>query len=166
MTLALTQAEALVFLPFVAPICLWVIYSDLSRMKIPNPANLALAAVFVVLGLFVLSFGEFGWRLVQMVIMLALGFLFSMIGLMGAGDSKFLAAAAPYVALQDAVSVMLLLSVVTVIALLTHRAARNSSLRALAPHWVSWSNTEKFPMGLSLGTTLVAYLLWGLFSGA
>ena len=43
MTLALTAAEALWFLPFVLPICIWVAWSDLREMRIPNVSVLALA---------------------------------------------------------------------------------------------------------------------------
>ena len=35
-----TVREALVFLPFVLPIALWVAWSDMARMKIPNKAVL------------------------------------------------------------------------------------------------------------------------------
>lgn len=162
----LSFAEAALFLPFVAPICLWIIWSDLSRMKIPNVANMALLAVFVLLGLFVLEPGAFGWRLVQLVIVLALAFLANIIGMMGAGDSKFLAAAAPFVAPGDAVAVLMLLAAITLCALAVHRAAKKSALRQMAPDWVSWSNDEKFPMGFALGGTLIAYLLMGLLRGA
>lgn len=165
MTLALTPAEAMVFLPFVAPLCLWVVYSDLSRMKITNPANLALIAVFVLLGLFVLPLGEYGWRLAQLAIVLALGFVANAARMMGAGDSKFLAAAAPFIAPRDTVTVLLLLAAITVVALIVHRVAKHTVLRQLAPDWASWTREGKFPMGLALGPTLVAYLALGLFQG-
>ncbi len=166
MQLSLSLTEALWFLPFVAPICLWVIYSDLSRMKITNQANLALLGVFVIVGLLALPLDIYAWRLVHVVVVLALGFFFNIIGLMGAGDSKFLAAAAPYIALRDTPTVLLLLSVVTLIAIFTHRAAKKSALRDMAPDWVSWTNAEKFPMGLALGSTLILYLVMGLIWGA
>ena len=38
-----TASAALYFLPFVTVICLWVAWSDLARMKIPNYAVIALA---------------------------------------------------------------------------------------------------------------------------
>ena len=165
MQLHLSLAEAMWFLPFVAPICLWVIWSDLARMKIPNAANLALAGVFVVIGLIVLPFDAYAWRLVQLVIVLVLAFLANAIGMMGAGDSKFLAAAAPFVAPGDAVTVTLLLAVITIAAVAVHRAAKKSGLRQWAPDWVSWANDEKFPMGFALGSTLIAYLVFGLVYG-
>ena len=48
--MAITAFEALWFLPFVLPICLYVAYTDLAFMKITNKAVLVLGAVFVVLG--------------------------------------------------------------------------------------------------------------------
>lgn len=166
MQLQLSLTEALWFLPFVAPICAWVIYTDLSRMKITNKANLALLCVFVIFGLLALPLEIYGWRLAQFVIVLVLGVLFNVIGLMGAGDSKFLAAAAPFIAPADVVSVLILLSIVTLMAIATHRWAMKTALRDMAPDWVSWTNTKKFPMGLALGTTLVLYLVMGLIWGA
>lgn len=166
MTLALSQPEALLFLPFVGPICLWVIYSDLSQMKITNKTNIALAAVFVLLGLFVLPLDAYGWRLAQLVIMLVLGILANAIGMMGGGDSKFLAAAAPFVAPGDVGTILMLLATISVVALVTHRAAKASALKNLAPDWESWHRKGKFPMGLALGPTLVTYLTLGALSGA
>ena len=51
MTLSLTFTEALWFLPFVLPICIWVALSDLREMRIPNVAVLSLAGGFLVVGL-------------------------------------------------------------------------------------------------------------------
>ncbi|MFK7939922.1 MAG: prepilin peptidase [Roseovarius sp.] len=166
MQLQLSLTEALWFLPFVAPICGWVIYTDLSRMKITNHANLALVGVFVLVGLLALPLDIYGWRLVQLLVVLVLGFVFNIMGLMGAGDSKFLAAAAPFIAPGDTVTVLFLLSIVTLTAIATHRWAKKTALRDMAPDWVSWTNAEKFPMGLALGSTLVLYLVMGLIWGA
>ena len=165
MSLDLSSSEALLFLPFVVPICLWVIWSDLSTMKIPNKANLALLAVFVLLGLIVLPLGEYGWRLAQLGIVLGLAFLANIIGMMGAGDSKFLAAAAPFIAPGDTGTVLLMLAGITICAVIAHRIAKNSPLRQMAPDWVSWTKEGKFPMGFALGSTLVLYLGLGLVQG-
>lgn len=93
--MALTTYAAAWFLPFVLPICLYVVYTDISRMKITNVANLALAAVFVVIGLIVFPFDTYLWRLASLVIVLIVGIVLNAAGVMGAGDSKFIAAAAP-----------------------------------------------------------------------
>jgi prepilin peptidase CpaA len=48
----------------------------------------------------------------------------------------------------------------------THRLAKNSPLREMAPEWESWHREGKFPMGFALGGTLIAYLGLGLLHGA
>ena len=166
MSLALTTLEAMVFFPLTLPICLYVIWSDLSTMKITNASNIALAAVFVLLGLLLLPFDSYLWRLAQLGIVLIVAFLANMVGLMGAGDSKFFAAAAPFVAPGDIGTILLLLMGITIFAVLTHRLAKHSPLRQLAPDWESWKREGKFPMGFALGSTLVVYLGLGLAFGA
>ena len=51
-------------------------------------------------------------------------------------------------------------------AVATHRLVKHSRLRRIAPAWKSWDMGWKFPMGLSLGGTLILYLLMGLVYGA
>lgn len=43
-----TATTALWFLPFALPIAVWVAWSDMKFMRIPNKAVLALTAVFLV----------------------------------------------------------------------------------------------------------------------
>jgi len=164
--MALTASAAAWFLPFVLPICLYVMYTDLSRMKITNAANLALVSVFVVIGLIALPFPEYLWRFAALGVMLVLGMLLNAGGVMGAGDSKFLAAAAPFVAVQDLPLVSFLLIATLLAAVLTHRLAKHSPLRRMAPGWTSWEQGKKFPMGLALGPTLALYLGLGVIYGA
>ncbi len=161
MALDLTRPEAWLFLPFVLPISLWVIWSDLSRMKITNRANVALLMVFVALGPVVLPLDGYVWRLAQFAIMLGVGILANAIGLMGAGDSKFLAVAAPFIAPGDYGMLLMLLAAITFFAVLTHRLAMHSPLRRLAPGWESWTRVGKFPFGVALGSTLTCYLAMG-----
>ena len=52
------------FAPLVIPICLYVCWTDMSRMKITNVAVIALAAVFLVLGLFALPLSAYPWLLI------------------------------------------------------------------------------------------------------
>ena len=66
-------------------------------MKIPNKAVLSLMVVFVIIGLIALPLAEMPWRLLQFVVVLAIGFGLNMIGSIGAGDAKFAAAMAPFV---------------------------------------------------------------------
>lgn len=165
MPLQITAMQAAWFLPFVLPICVWVIWTDLSSMRIPNAANIALACVFLVIGLIVLPLPEYPWRLLNLVIVLLIGIVANAGGLMGAGDSKFLAAAAPFIDPGDLVPLFVIFSANLLACFATHRLVKKSALRQLAPDWVSWTREGKFPMGFALGSTLVIYLGLGIFLG-
>ncbi len=163
--MAVSASAALWFLPFVLPICLWVAWSDMKFMKIPNKAVLALLAVFVVIGLIALPFDVYKWRFVHIVVILVIGFVANMAGLLGAGDAKFAAAMAPFIALGDWVIFMYFFAAVLLAAFATHRLFRAiAPMRRATGDWASWSSS-KFPMGLALGPTLIFYLIAGILLG-
>lgn len=164
--MAIPATTALWFLPFVLPLCLYVAYTDMAQMRITNQAVIALALVFILMGPFLLPFETYLWRLLAGVIVLVLGIMLNAVGTMGAGDAKFLAAGAPYVALGDLRLLMALFMAVLLAAAITHRGIARTPLRRLAPHWESWNRGKKFPMGLALGATLAAYLALGAVYGA
>ncbi|MEL7012656.1 MAG: prepilin peptidase [Pseudomonadota bacterium] len=165
--LAITSFSAALFLPFVLPICLWVMWSDLNAMKIPNSAVLALAGVFVVVGLIAVPiWPDYPMRLAALGIMLVAGIIINSAGLMGAGDAKFIAAAAPFVAPGDVIPLIFIFTANLLAAFVTHRIAKYTPLRAMAPHWESWERGKKFPMGFALGATLLIYLGAGAAFGA
>ena len=167
MPLEITSWAAAWFLPFVTPICLWVIWSDLKAMRIPNLSVLALAGIFVVVGLVAISpiWPDYAWRLAVMIAALVAGIIANAAGLMGAGDSKFIAAAAPFVAPGDWRMIILIFAANLLAAYATHRIAKHSALRDLAPDWISWNAGKKFPMGFALGATLIIYLILGVAYG-
>ena len=165
MPLEITSTEALWFLPFVLPICVWVAMSDLRSMKIRNKAVLALAGIFVIIGLIALPWPEYPWRLATMVIVLLIGIVVNAAGLAGAGDAKFIAAAAPFIDPGDAVILCMIFAANLLAAFMSHRIAKHTALRNLAPNWESWSRGRKFPMGFSLGSTLAIYLILGVTYG-
>lgn len=135
-------------------------------MKIPNKAVLSLMVVFVVIGLIALPLAEMPWRLLQFVVVLAIGFGLNMIGSIGAGDAKFAAAMAPFVALGDLKMMMYLFAAVLFAAVATHRMfKRSAKFQSLTPDWASWTRRD-FPMGLALGGTLSFYLIAGALFGA
>ncbi len=163
MTLALTAAEALWFLPFVLPICIWVAWSDLREMRIPNVSVLALAGVFLAVGLIALPFEVYYMRLLQLVIVLLAGFLLTSLGLVGAGDSKFAAAMAPFIAPGDYLMFLTLFAAVLIGSWITHRGAKAvPAVRRATPGWVSWDRGKLFPMGVALAGALVVYLALGI----
>ncbi|WP_010139788.1 prepilin peptidase [Oceanicola sp. S124] len=161
---ALPARTALIFAPFVLPICAHVAWTDLSAMRISNRAVVALAAVFLLLGPFLYPLDVYGWRLVTLVAVLLAGVLVNAAGLMGAGDAKFIAAAAPFLEPADLQGLLLLFCAVLLASFATHRLARATPLRRLVPHWQSWEQQRKFPMGFPLGATLAGYLLLAILS--
>ncbi|MEL6171060.1 MAG: prepilin peptidase [Pseudomonadota bacterium] len=163
----ITSWSAAWFLPFVAPLCAWVIWSDLSAMRIPNKTVLLLTGVFVVIGLIALPlWPDYPIRLLSLVVVLIAGMVLNAIGLMGAGDSKFIAAAAPFIAPGDAGLLAYIFGINVLACYVTHRVVMRTSLRNMAPDWISWERTKKFPLGFSLAPTLVIYLGLGILYGA
>jgi prepilin peptidase CpaA len=137
----------------------------MAHMKIPNLAVLALLASFAVLGPFVLPLAEYGWRWSHFALVLVLGFAMNMAGMIGAGDAKFAAAMAPFVAAADAAPMAYLFAAVLLAAFVSHRALRAvPALRRLAPGWKSWERSD-FPMGLALGGALGIYLVLCIVAG-
>lgn len=155
---------ALWFLPFAIPICLWAAWSDLSTMKIPNKAVLSLVGVFALVGLIVLPLPEYAWRWTHLGVVLLVGFVMSSLGLLGAGDAKFAAAMAPFVALPDAGRFLMLMAAVTLAAFVIHRLLRATpAIRVRTPDWESWTRGRQFPLGLALGPGLIFYLALAAF---
>ena len=156
-------ASALWFLPFAAPICLWVAWSDMKTMLIPNKAVLALLVVFAVVGLIALPLDAYLWRYAHQVVVLVIGFIMSTIGMVGAGDAKFAAAMAPFIARPDVSEFAILFAVVLLATFILHRVIRKiPALRNAAPGWESWERKD-FPMGLALGAALILYLAMTAF---
>lgn len=162
----LTASTALWFLPFAAPICLWVAWNDMKFMKIPNVLVLAMFGVFVVIGLIALpDWQTYAWRYLHLVVVLLVGFILNALGTLGAGDAKFAAAMAPFVALGDLMQFMIIMAAVLVITFFAHRVLRNVPyVRDKTPDWESWDNND-FPMGLALGSAMIAYLVMAVYGG-
>lgn len=155
---------SLAFLPFTLFIGIWVAWSDMRFMKIPNKAVLALVGVWLIVGVLLVAFGvlplmvwakAIGLGLVTLLVL----FIANAAGLMGAGDSKFAAAMAPFFILADPKVVMALLAGCLLGAFAAHRLLRMvPALRRISPDWQSWTH-QKFPMGLALAGMLNFYLI-------
>jgi prepilin peptidase CpaA len=140
------------------PVAAWVVLSDLRAMRIPNLAVLALLVVYASVGAATLPFATWAWGWLHFAVILTIGFVLSLTGGFGAGDAKFAAAMAPFVALGDARVFLALFAAVAISGFVTHRLARRVALvRAQTPEWISWQRRE-FPMGLALGPALIFYL--------
>ncbi|WP_235962512.1 A24 family peptidase [Jannaschia marina] len=167
-TLAITPMQATVFGLLTLPVTLWVIWTDLLTMKIRNGAVLAMLAIFVVAGLFVMPLSDYAWRYLHFVVMLVICFGLTMTIGMGAGDAKYIAAVAPFVALPDVSAVALLYAVWSVILLLGMFVARRSgALRRAKPDWIWFAEDRKgyVPFGLALAPTVSSYFAFGALAG-
>jgi prepilin peptidase CpaA len=153
------------FLPFVLPICVYICYTDMKGMRIPNHAVVALFCVYAVVGMIALPLDGYVWRYLHLVVVLVAGIALNAGGAMGAGDAKFAAAAAPFIHIGDLRFLMALFAANLLAAYVAHRMAKHSPLRRLAPEWHSWNSGARFPMGLALGGTLAIYLIVGLWFG-
>jgi prepilin peptidase CpaA len=162
---ATSVQTALWFLPFVIPIAIWVSWSDMKFMKIPNKAVLALTAVFAIVGLAALPLDIWAWRWLSLVVVLVAGFVANAARLIGAGDAKFAAAMAPFFPVDDLRFVLALFAAAIIGAFVSHRAVRTiGPVRALTADWASWTHKD-FPMGLALSGTLVFYFAAALWFG-
>lgn len=155
----ISSSAALWLLPFCLPIAIWVAWSDMKFMKIPNKAVMTMAAVWTVIGYFAFPLAQYGWGWALLGIVLAIGFVSSALGLVGAGDAKFAAAMAPVFTTANPVLVLALFCACLLGAFATHRLARMiPAVRRAASDWESWTRKD-FPMGLALSGTLIFYLL-------
>lgn len=152
-----TANADLFFFIAIIPISLIVAYNDLKYMKIRNWSVIALIALFVVIGPLLLPFEEFAWRWAGLAVALVVGFGLNAIKMMGAGDAKFMAAAALFIAPEDALRVIVLLALMGPVALLFHRLAGSLFARKAFPDWESWQRKREFPWGLPLTATLLIY---------
>lgn len=156
---ALPASAALVFLPFATAIGIWVAWSDMKAMKIPNKAVMALGLSFLVLGLLVLPLKVYGLALALGLVVLVAGFVATAAGLIGAGDAKFAAAMAPFFIGADLRFALGLFAACLLAAFFSHRLLRLvPAFRSATADWASWTHA-KFPMGLALAGTLIFYLL-------
>lgn len=163
----LSPIAALVFLLAALPISVWVAWSDMKSMKIPNKAVMALGIAFLVLGLAlvaaaILPLKAFLWALALGGIVLVVGFVGNAAGLFGAGDAKFAAVMAPFFVGADLRFVLGLYAACLLGAFASHRLmGRIPAFRRATADWLSWTHKD-FPMGLALAGTLIFYLLAAL----
>ncbi|MDE3079964.1 MAG: prepilin peptidase [Paracoccaceae bacterium] len=156
---------ALALLPFALAIGIWVAWSDMKFMRIPNQSVLALLAVFVLLGPVLFPFKTYLWQLSHFAALLVFGFVLNMARAIGAGDAKFVAAMGPFLATQDMPLIVILTSSILLAAFATHRGLRLvPAVRRATGDWESWARRD-FPMGFALAGILIFYLLLATILG-
>ena len=166
MELVTTSEQAMWLLIPSIPICLYVIYTDLSEMRIPNTMVIALLLVFAIFGFMALPLDEYLWRYSHFAVVLFIGFLLSAFVGIGAGDAKFAAAMAPFVALGDWHVAMLLYMAFAIGGLILHKTARAiGPIQRAAAGWTSFDpDMGHFPLGISLAAMHITYLSLAAFA--
>lgn len=163
-----TAWASLWFLLPVLAIGLWVAWSDMKFMKIPNTAVLALAGAYLVIGPVAYGFdwSLYLWGIALGGITLVAGFIVATLRMVGAGDAKFAAAMAPFFAQSSPAMVFTLFAGCLLAAFLSHRLMRAvPPIRSATADWESWTN-RKFPMGLALSGCIAFYFILGLLASA
>ena len=156
----LEPTDAMILLVPVLPIAVWAAISDMKRMKIPNTAVIAMAAVWPLLGWLLVPFAGWLWGLALMVVVFAVGFLIYLTGTFGAGDAKYSAAMAGLFVGGSIGDILLIMFVSMVGALIVHRLLRSiPAVQRATPNWESWTQRRYFPFGLALSGIVVFYLL-------
>lgn len=157
----MSSVDALILLVLTFPLVIWAAWSDLKFMIIPNKLCLALLAVFVLVAPFLLPLPEFGIRLLQGAIVLAITFTLNALGLMGGGDAKLFAVIAPFINRADVAPYFFILALLALAAVALHRLAfRIGRFATLVEGWKSFGEKRNFPFGLPLAASLTGYLLW------
>lgn len=152
-------SAALILFLTALPFCIWAALTDLRHMKIYNKTNIGLFLAFAIVALMIFPLDIYALRIAQGALMLVVGFLLNNFGYMGGGDSKFIGAMAPYIAMQDATKFLMLLAAMALITVVLHRGI--GAIAPLQPHltgWKSWQVAKKFPYGLTLSSALLIYL--------
>jgi prepilin peptidase CpaA len=143
----------------ILPIAIWVGWSDMKSMKIPNKAVMAMVGVWVLFGWLCHSWQAWGWGFALGAIVLVVGFVMSNFRMLGAGDAKFAAAMAPFFTGGQTVTVLMVVASCLIGAVVLHRILRAiPAVRTATPDWVSWTH-HKFPAGLAVGGMSIIYHL-------
>lgn len=156
----LDSTDAIILMIPVLPLAVWAAVSDLKRMKIPNASVIAMAAIWPLIGWYLVPMETWLWGFALMAIVLVAGFLMYLTGTFGAGDAKFAAAIAAFFVGGNIGEILLITFVCMVGALFLHRLMRSLPvIRNATPDWVSWTRRRYFPFGMALSAIVIFYLL-------
>lgn len=156
----LEPSDAIILLIPVLPIAIWAAVSDLRRMKIPNTSVIAMAAIWPLIGWYLVPFESWLWGFAIMAIVFVAGFLMYLTGTFGAGDAKYSAAMSGLFVGGNIGEILLIIFVCMVGSLVLHRLLRSLPfVRNATPDWESWTKRRFFPFGLALSAIVVFYLL-------
>lgn len=131
-----------------SPILVFTAFSDLKYLRIPNSLSLIAVSLFICTAP-LLSLEEFGLRIAIAATVFIIGFIGFVLGLIGGGDVKILAALMLFIPSQTlqlfslAFSAALILGILFVLLLRATPRPNESSFEAIR-------SPGKFPMGISI----------------
>lgn len=158
----ISPIAAAALLPFALVVGLWVSWSDLKFMRIPNQASIVMVAVWIVVGILVVPLKLWAMGLGLGLAVLVVTFIMNAGGLIGGGDAKFAAAMAPAFIHANITLLCMIYVACSLGALAAHRLLKYvPPFRAATPDWKSWTH-KGFPFGTTLSATLIFYLLAAL----
>jgi prepilin peptidase CpaA len=158
----ISPIAAAALLPFALAVGLWVSWSDLKFMRIPNQASVVMIAVWIVVGILVVPLKLWAMGLGLGLAVLVVTFIMNAGGLIGGGDAKFAAAMAPAFIHANITLLCMIYVACSLGALAAHRLLKYvPPFRAATPDWKSWTH-KGFPFGTTLSATLIFYLLAAL----
>ncbi len=158
----ISPIAAAALLPFALAVGLWVSWSDLKFMRIPNQASIVMIAVWIVVGILVVPLKLWAMGLGLGLAVLVVTFIMNAGGLIGGGDAKFAAAMAPAFIHANITLLCMIYVACSLGALAAHRLLKYvPPFRAATPDWKSWTH-KGFPFGTTLSATLIFYLLAAL----
>ncbi|MEL6264273.1 MAG: prepilin peptidase [Pseudomonadota bacterium] len=152
------------------PLLVYVMWSDMKTMRIPNMASLLIFLVFIPTGLMGLPIEVFGWRLLHTAIAFAIAFgLFQIAGgRVGGGDLKLVIALTPYVPGVYLGVILVTWSAVTLVSLAAFYGLR-LALAGRETGYVALERTPPpghrfpyFPAGVSIGISFILYFALAL----
>ena len=148
---------ALWFLPVVTAIGIWVAWSDMKFMRIPNTAVIAMLLAYLIFGPIALPFQTWLWGWALGAAVMAVGIVAILRGWMGGGDAKYAMGMAPFLIGADWRVLLALFAACLLGAFAAHRLMRLvPAFRRATADWESWQRYD-FPMGLALAGTIIFY---------
>lgn len=139
------------------PLMVYITYTDLRYLRIPNWSVLAVLGVFVATGIWGLPFETFLWRIGYAALALAAGIVIYNLaqGSVGAGDLKLIAALAPFLSQANLLDFMLIYVVVSIFGTILFMVMRRRNRRrGVKEPWKAFGETIYMPAGVFLGISI------------
>ncbi|WP_374642315.1 hypothetical protein [Tabrizicola sp.] len=157
----ITPTGALILLVPVLPIAIWAALSDLKRLKIPNKAVMAMAAVWPLLGwLAVPTWTAWFWGFAFLGIGILIAYLAFALFRFPGGDGKFAAAISPVFVGAPIGEVLILIALSMLGATLAVQLVRLiPAVSRASDEWVGFRHWRIMPFGVALSAMVVIYLV-------